>query len=259
MSDDTTNNFSIINTSIPDSIDNAAKNLTDLPTKGIGQTLSDCWYLIFGGISQLADKKRAKYTVALNTFKKELESSIDSVPEEYRREPNSHVVLSALDNSKFCVEEEELRKLYINLLTSATDARKTVHPSFSQIILQMNHTDAVILNQFKNEYYLPICDYKTTDSNTTDYKIHYRNIFLDKPNDIDITDTSISIDSLCRLGLLEIPADLHLTAEGIYDNFINTPLFHQMIHMFPDRVPGTIQKTITKTNLGSTFISCCLG
>lgn len=41
---------------VPKSIDNALENLTDLPTKGIGQTIADCWYLVFGGISQKADK-----------------------------------------------------------------------------------------------------------------------------------------------------------------------------------------------------------
>lgn len=30
---------------LPDSIDNAVKNLTDKPTQGIGQTFSDLWFL----------------------------------------------------------------------------------------------------------------------------------------------------------------------------------------------------------------------
>ena len=52
-------NSSFINLSdLPDSIDNAVKNLTDKPTQGIGQTFSDVWYLVFGGITQVADKRR---------------------------------------------------------------------------------------------------------------------------------------------------------------------------------------------------------
>ena len=49
-----------INANLPESVDNAIKNVTDLPTQGIGQTLSDCWFLAFGGISQLAEKRRIK-------------------------------------------------------------------------------------------------------------------------------------------------------------------------------------------------------
>lgn len=59
-----------INANLPESVDNAIKNVTDLPTQGIGQTLSDCWFLAFGGISQLAEKRRIKYTKDLEKFKK---------------------------------------------------------------------------------------------------------------------------------------------------------------------------------------------
>ena len=45
MSKDTTNNFSVLNADFPESVDNALKNLTDLPSKNVGQTLSDCWFL----------------------------------------------------------------------------------------------------------------------------------------------------------------------------------------------------------------------
>lgn len=31
---------------LPDSVDNALKNLSDAPTKSIGQTLSDAWFLV---------------------------------------------------------------------------------------------------------------------------------------------------------------------------------------------------------------------
>ena len=38
---------------VPDSIDNAVKNVTDKPTQNIGTTLADIWYLVFGGISKI--------------------------------------------------------------------------------------------------------------------------------------------------------------------------------------------------------------
>ena len=49
---------------LPDSVDNALKNLSDAPTKSIGQTLSDAWFLVFGGISHQANKRRIwRYTI----------------------------------------------------------------------------------------------------------------------------------------------------------------------------------------------------
>lgn len=98
-----------INANLPESVDNAIKNVTDLPTQGIGQTLSDCWFLAFGGISQLAEKRRIKYTKDLEKFKKELEDSLETVPEQRRKEPTTQIVLKTLDEAKYCVEEDDLR------------------------------------------------------------------------------------------------------------------------------------------------------
>lgn len=66
MSDETTNKIGLINLpDMPDSVDNALNNLSDLPTKNIGQTFGDLWYLVFGGISHAADKRRLRYSVDL--------------------------------------------------------------------------------------------------------------------------------------------------------------------------------------------------
>lgn len=67
---------------LPDSIDNAVKNLTDKPTQGIGQTFSDLWFLVFGGITQAADKRRMKYAHDLELYGQELSQSIAAIPEE---------------------------------------------------------------------------------------------------------------------------------------------------------------------------------
>ena len=57
---------------LPDSVDNALKNLSDAPTKSIGQTLSDAWFLVFGGISHQANKRRMKYAHDLEIYNYEL-------------------------------------------------------------------------------------------------------------------------------------------------------------------------------------------
>lgn len=82
-------NSSLINLpDLPDSIDNAVKNLTDKPTQGVGQTLADVWYLVFGGITQAADKRRMKYAHDLELYKQELSQKIASIPEENLIEPS---------------------------------------------------------------------------------------------------------------------------------------------------------------------------
>lgn len=71
-------NSSFINLpDLPASVDNAVKNLTDKPTQGIGQTFADAWYLVFGGITQAADKRRMKYA-------HDLEGDADKILDQLR-------------------------------------------------------------------------------------------------------------------------------------------------------------------------------
>ena len=146
---------------LPDSIDNAVKNLTDKPTQGIGQTLSDVWYLVFGGISQAADKRRMKYAHNLELYKQELSQVISSIPEENLIEPNIQITAQALENSKYCIESEELRKLFVNLISKSMDSHyvSNVHPSFAEIIKQMSPIDARILKTLHPKYNFPVVDY----------------------------------------------------------------------------------------------------
>lgn len=82
MANETSNKPALINLpEIPDSIDNALQNLTDVPTKNVGQTFGDLWYLVFGTLSHAADKKRLKYATDLEEYRKQLAQSIEQIPE----------------------------------------------------------------------------------------------------------------------------------------------------------------------------------
>lgn len=246
-----------INPNLPDSVDNAIKNVTDLPAQGIGQTLSDCWFLVFGGISQAAEKKRVKYAKDLEKFKKELDDSLETVPEQRRKEPTTQMVLKTLDEAKYCVEEEDLRQLFVALLTSATDSGKNVHPSFAQIIGQMSPNDAKILQFFKTDYQKPICNLKLIVDENGSFQLLSHNIFIDGPNNMKLGEKTISISSLIRLGLLEIPFDNHFTDESLYLGFKETAIYKNAKLQFPDNELELEKKIVRLTSLGKLFISCC--
>ena len=55
---------SVVSIEIPESIDNAVKNLTDKPTETVGQVLSDCLFLVFGGINQKAELRRIEVSAS---------------------------------------------------------------------------------------------------------------------------------------------------------------------------------------------------
>ena len=88
---------------VPNSVDNAVKNITDKPTQNIGTTFADIWYLVFGGISHAAEKRKLKYSYALQEFEKELKEKISKIPEDKLIEPDIQIVAPALEASKYCI------------------------------------------------------------------------------------------------------------------------------------------------------------
>lgn len=135
-------------TIIPQVIENALENLTDPPSKGIGNTLSDIWYLIFGGyIGLAAEKKKIKYSIELEKYKKEIEEKILTIPQNKRCEADFQLIGQTLDASKFCVDKEEIRKMFVNLLASTIDNEKcdSVHPSYAEILKEISRDEALLL------------------------------------------------------------------------------------------------------------------
>lgn len=136
------------NKHILDAINNAVKNTTDKPTQNIGITIADIWFLVFGGISQSAEKRKLKYSYALKEFENELKNQISNIPVNKLVEPDIQIVAPALEASKYCVEKENLRKMYAKLIASSLnlDFYKHIHPVYSKILSQFSALDAEIFN-----------------------------------------------------------------------------------------------------------------
>lgn len=147
------NQNSLIDVSIPASVDKAIENITSPISKGIGNTLGDLWYLVFGGLSHKADKRRMKYAVDLENYQNELSESIRQIPKEKQTEPSIQITAQALENSKYCISSEVLRKMFVNLIsgTMHSEREPLVHPSFPEMIKQMSEDDAKILSILKNQ------------------------------------------------------------------------------------------------------------
>jgi len=258
----TTNKNALVNVELPEFVDKAGENLTTPVTTNIGQTFGDLWFLVFGGISQSAAKRKLKYAVELEAFKSEVESKIDAIPEEKRIEPNMQTVGPALENSKYCVESEEIRTAFANLISRSMnqDYSQYVHPSFADILKQMSPLDAQNLVLFKDKRSYPICDIHYQKDGVSGYTVVFSNLFIanDKQSNFELQAQSIS--SLIRFGLVEIPAYASLTDKSSYDSFEINPLYNLMKSMIPHQVRKAVlnKKKIDMTPLGEAFIRACL-
>lgn len=275
-------NTSIIE--IPESVDNAIKNATDKPTQSIGEILNDLLFLIFGDIHNKSEMRRMRYTAGLEKFKKELNDNINQIPTERLLEPNTRLVLSSLDASKYTVEEENLRKMFARLISKSMDSEYSnyVHPSFVTIIKDMSPLDAENLALFKENESLPIVNYKINFNNNQFVHIR-KNVFVSNPNNTNLAIQSTSITMLSRFGLIMVNYNEQLTDDSFYDGFGETDEYKKIdqdiesckkmsieeINSLPDELKGnaqSLQKSsliiekgyVELTDLGKDFVKICL-
>lgn len=262
MSDETTNKFSLVDLpEVPDSVDNAVKNLTDKPTQNIGQTFADAWYLVFGGISQKAEKRRMQYAHDLECYQKELTESIDKIPNDKRIEPSIQVTAQALDNSKYCISSEKLRKMFVNLIsgTMNKDTEPLIHPSFPEILKQMNEKDAKILKEIKTSRSLPIGKIGIRNEKGGFIPLLVDACILPSTH-LSLQDIAVSLASLERAGLVRISYAEWLNDESCYSALRETSIYKQaeeISNKFHSNVYFA-KGICSLTNLGLSFISVCV-
>lgn len=249
-------------------IANSVNNIIDKPTQNIGTTIADIWYLVFGGISQAAEKRKLKNFYALKEYEKEyedqLKEKISKIPSDKIIEPDLQIVAPALEASKYCILHKELINLFSNLISSSMnkDFCNFVHPSFSEIIKQMTPIDAKNIYIFSIKTYYPICNYRVYFKDTS-FEEYYKNIFLSNPNETNLTLQSVSISSLERLGLVNIDFNTKVKIDS-YKDFENTKLYKQLQEdLIANNIPRAANIKIIKgvvelTPYGELFIKSCV-
>lgn len=249
---------------IPDSVDNAVENLTDELTKTAGHTFSDIWYLVFGGISHAADKKRMRFAHDLDCLRQELSNKINEIPANKQIEPNIQVTAQALEDSKYCVESEQLRNMFSNLIANSMNAdyATVAHPAYSGVIKQMSPTDARVLKTIPPKCLIPIVDYVIEDKRSGSTETKHSSIYIPVLPGLDIFKQAASISSLSRLGILNIDTESTITDESAYEPYEHEPFFKefaQKIYRYNPSKVAALHKYCGKlTPFGENFVQVCL-
>lgn len=122
-------------------------NMLDKPSKTLGQILNDIFYLVLGGeLEYRAEKRRITYAEKLKAYQEEISVAIKAIPKDKLGEADVHLVGSILENSKYCLEKDSLRRLFVNLIASSvnTEKKKYVHPLFGEILSKISDLDAKV-------------------------------------------------------------------------------------------------------------------
>lgn len=187
-------------------------------------------------------KKKAEMEVYIEIFKKQLSESLNEIPEENKQEPKNSIIWPAFETSIFYLEEQEYRKMFTNLITSACDNRKNneMHTCFLEIIKQMDPLDARIIKTFKKDNQQPIVEFRY-ELKDTGYSTYLTNSFLINPKD-DIAVNSSSITNLKRLGLVNVEYGIYFTNDNYYRIFENHPQYK--------KIKDSVKKKYLATNSG---------
>lgn len=193
---------------IPHSVDNAIKNLTDEPTKSIGALIKDAFYLRFGSVSYKAEKRRILEKYGLIEFENRLHDCINKIPVEKLATPDYQTLMLAVDNLEPCLNSDDLRVLFSNLIAHScnSDYKNLIHPSFSEILRQMSPYDAKILKYYVESKPKRLITYTFLSKQNGSFdRVPY--MFDTYPNPDEADYISIALSSLMRLGILAFHDD----------------------------------------------------
>lgn len=251
----------IITSALTSFVTTMATNSSKVPM----QTLDDLWYLAFGRINFLAEKKKAENEIALTEFKNSVAEKILSIKEENLQEPPLSVVGPAIDASRFYIEEEELREMFAKVIASSMDKSKSenVHHSFVEIIKQLSTEDAKNIQLFQYEDDLPIVQFKKLilNDNEQSYTLLKSNVFSGNYSDIISGDeNTASVTNLARLGLVDISYENFFTDKKYYNLFMNSTYYRTQGQLLdPELNKIEIKEGIIRTTpFGKAFVGVCL-
>ena len=140
----------------------------------------------------------------LEMFEQDLKEKLIDIPEDKIIEPPLNVLGPTLEALKYNFDEDELREMFLNLLSKSmnSDLKNKVHPSYVEIIKSMSTLDAIVMKKISVDRMLAssevlfICDEGSFNGGMP------RN-FISKLYGIgEPFEVSSSIDNLIRLGLI---------------------------------------------------------
>lgn len=191
------NNFDIANT---------IESIKDTETfKAMDKTTALVFNAINAALSPL-EKWVLEREYSIQETKKLLAEKLENVPAENIITPPSYIAVPALQAISYCMDNNELRDMYAELLKTAMNSETTdnVHPTYVEIIKQMSPYEAFVFKKLVDVLVQPcigvIYKNKTTGES---YPIQDIVAFSDLEK-YPLVSTQIALENLERLRLIEI-------------------------------------------------------
>ena len=182
---------------------NPAARTTGQALDGVATAL--CWPLL---------KLRIIQKAKLEQFTKEIREKNKQIPVENRDSSKVGLAVKAIEEARYQLNEDDIRKLYVNLIASTVDNRKNglVTPRLATALSQMGPNDAVLLKHInEQESHVVPFGYFIKKDNVGTSTISKKSIDFFKAG--TLVNQDISLDVLDSLGIIEVKHDAWLTNE----------------------------------------------
>ena len=209
-----------------------------------------------------------EYNVA--ETKKLLEEKLQNTPPELIESPEPHIAVPAMQYISYCMDNEELREMYANLLANSMNkvVKDGVHPGFVEIIKQLSPDEAKIIRYLSVQNRIPTLGLKIDKADSS--HIVYVKEFSNVPELSMCENTYDSqkyFDNLVRLGLVErSPDGTYISDENAYETLKKHPFIknkYQNIEKQSATIDNFSKIDYIKgycelTAFGQSFCSICL-
>ena len=207
-----------------------------------------------------------EYSIA--ETQKLLELKLQNVSPELIEPPEPYIAVPALQYISYCMDCDELRDMYANLLANSMNkvVKNGVHPGFLEIIKQLCPDEAKLLDYIyqKGAFVgVPIIYIKVHKN--TGGTLYVVNAFTDilelcgceKPIDYEKY-----FDNLERLGLISCSNDVHFVNTEVYQSLKHHPYILKSIENLEQKQEikkvELIEGSLSLTKYGIDFCSICL-
>lgn len=207
-----------------------------------------------------------EYNVA--ETKKLLELKLQNVTPALITTPEPYIAVPALQYISYCMDNEELRDMYANLLANSMNSvvKNGVHPGFVEIIKQLSPDEAKFLKYMKDHKSIPTIGLHYEHD---DYKKGFVEIIREFTNVPALTGCENQysgeqyIDNLVRLGLVVRETGSSFTDKARYEPLKNDPEFAKYNDEEIAKQHGfekckIVEHVVSLTVFGEKFCSICL-
>lgn len=156
-------------------------------------------------------KARIFTQARLKQYQEETAAKINKIPEENRDSSKLGLVIKAIEESRYQLNEDDIRKMYVNLIASTVDSRKNsvVNPRLATVVAQFGIKEAHIMKKLaQSESKLLLTSQLWEIDGSSDYWI--TPCFLSIDNELT-SEYASSIDTLKSLGVVDDFPDRALT------------------------------------------------